>query len=81
MILGDRQSHYKDCHILHDGSRGISGSTRKGYLSKGYGLPARTLRVAGTAHNSTPDTGETFLTMEDFCCFTIILICRIERVL
>ena len=49
---GDRQSYYDDCHILQDESRRIRGSVRKGCLSNGYGLPTRTLRRVGTAHNS-----------------------------
>ena len=65
-IPGNRQSFYEDCHTLNDRFRGTPSSTRKGCLSKGYGLPARTLRRVGTTHNNIPDTGEIFPTMEDF---------------
>jgi hypothetical protein len=47
-------------------------------LNNGYRLPARTLRVVGTEHNSIPDTGEIFLAMEDSCCSIFLLICQIN---
>ena len=78
MIPGDRQSCFEDCHTLHDLPCKTRGSTRKGYSSNGYCLPARTLRVVGTAHSNTPATGETFLTMEDSCCSTFLLIYQIK---
>jgi hypothetical protein len=77
-IPGNRQSFYEDCHTLNDRFRGTPSSTRKGCLSKGYGLPARTLRRVGTTHNSIPNTGKIFLTMEDFRCSIFLLIYRIK---
>ena len=75
---GDRQSHYEDCHTLHNRSRGTRGSPRIGCLSGDYDLHASTLRRVETAHNSIPDTGEIFLIMEDFCCSIFLQICQIK---
>ena len=69
---GDRQFQ-KDCHTLQDGSRRTPGHSRKGYCST-----TRTLRIVGTAHNSIPDTGETFLNMEGFYCSIFLLIFQIK---
>ena len=77
---GNRQSYYDDCHILQDESRRIRGSVRKGCLSNGYGLPTRTLRRVGTAHNGTMDSEGIFLTMEDSCCSIFLLIYQIKGV-
>jgi len=66
MTPGDRQSYYEDCHTLQDVSRNTTGPAGKGCIGNGYGLHASTLTMLGTAHNGTPATGETFLTMEGF---------------
>jgi hypothetical protein len=78
MTPGDRQSYYKDCHILQDRFHGTPSSTTRRNLSKSYGLPARTLRVVGTAHNGILDSAGIFLTAEDCCCSIFLLVCQIR---
>jgi len=75
---GDRQSYYEDCHILQDGSRRTPGSACKGCLSNDYGLPARTLRTMGATYDGILVTKGIFLTTEDFCCYTFLLIYQIK---
>jgi len=75
----DRQSYYEDCHIWHHVLRRIPNSPCKGCLSNGYGLPARTLRVVGTEHNSTRDPEGILLTLEDSCCSFFLLIYQIKK--
>jgi hypothetical protein len=70
----DRQSYYEDCHIWHHVLRRIPNSPCKGCLSNGYGLPARTLRVVGTAHNGTGDSEGIFLATENSCWSFFLLI-------
>jgi hypothetical protein len=79
---GDRQSHYKDCHILQNESRRIPGLTDRECLSKGYCKGyctlARTLRGRGTAHNDTGNYEGIFLATEDYCYAILLMICQIR---